>query len=104
MKSKNTDKIIDSLSLKYNLPTKVIRAVVMSQYEFLRQIMREGVKGDFETFASVRLKFFGIWKVKRSKMWAQHNQSERYRIYAEKKREIWANEKAKKDGLIFDKE
>ena len=104
MKSKNTDKIIDSLSLKYNLPPKVIRAVIMSQYEFLRQTIREGVKGEFETYASVRLKFFGVWKVKRNKMWALHMKSERYRIYAEKKREIWANEKAKKDGLILDKE
>lgn len=104
MKSKNTDKEIDSLSLKYNLPPKVIRAIVLIQYEYLRQIMREGVKGDFETFASVRLKFFGVWKVKRNKMLALHHKSERYRIYAEKKREIWANEKARKDGLIFDKE
>ena len=103
MKSKNTDKLIDSLSLKYNLPPKVIVMIVMSQYEFLRQTIREGVKGEFETFASVRLKFFGVWKVKRNKMIALHMKSERYRIYAEKKREIWANEKARKDELIHDK-
>ena len=104
MKSKNTDKIIESLSLKHNLPQKVVRMLIMVQYEFLRQTMREGVKGKFETFASVRLKFFGVWKVKRSKMWAEHKRAESYRKYAEKKREIWAAEKARKDEIVFDKE
>ena len=104
MKSKNTDRIIDSLSLKYNLPKIVVRTIIMSQFEFLRQTMREGVKGDFKTFASVRLKDFGTWKVRRAKMEVLHKKSESYRIYREKKQEIWDQEKAKKDGLIHDKE
>jgi len=68
MKSNHSDRIIERLSLKYNLPKKVIRAVLSSQYEFLKISISEGEFGKFETFASIRLRFFGIWKVHRKKL------------------------------------
>jgi len=68
MKSSHTDKIIDRLSLKYNLPPRVIRFIINSQFEFLRNSMQSGTPGEFETFVSIRLRFFGIWKVQRKKL------------------------------------
>ena len=64
MKSKHSERIMDELSLKYNLPKRVVKYIIMSQYEFLRDSMKIVTPGEFETFVSVRLKSFGIWKVR----------------------------------------
>jgi nucleoid DNA-binding protein len=72
MKSNNSERIISELSLKHNLPKTVIRAVVMCQYEFLRDSIRSGEFGVFETFPSVALKGFGTWKISRKKFNVSH--------------------------------
>jgi len=68
MKSNHSDKIIKHLSLKYNVPERVVRMIVMTQFEFVRDSIKSATRGEFETFPSIRLKNFGIWKVQRRKL------------------------------------
>ncbi len=77
MKSTHSAKIIEKLSLKYNLPQRVVRTIIMTQYEFLRDSIRSATPGVFETFPSVRLRFFGVWKVQRKKMEIIHANRQR---------------------------
>lgn len=101
MKSSHTERIIERLSLKYNLPKRVIKVIVLSQFEYVRNSMRSATKGEFETFISIRLKSFGLWKVHQKKM---------ERIHAARKRkekkyaEAQELKKQQEDGLISDKE
>lgn len=52
------DRIIDRLSRKYSLSKSKIEEAVDSQFKFVTEVMR---KGEFE---SVRLRFWGVYKVK----------------------------------------
>lgn len=49
--------IIDELAKEFDLKPKQVRKAVMHQFEFIRKVMK---KGDFE---SVRLRYFGKFKV-----------------------------------------
>ena len=55
MKSNHTDRLIERLSLKYNLPKRVIRLIIMSQFEYLKKSIELATPGKFETFPSVRI-------------------------------------------------
>ncbi len=95
MKSSHSNKIIKHLSLKYSVPERVVRMIVTSQFEFVRDSIKSATRGEFETFPSIRLKFFGIWKVQRKKL---------ERITALKKAAEERFKKQQEDESIHDKE
>jgi len=100
MRSKQSERIIERLSVKYNLPKRVISFIILTQYEFLRDSIRSATPGEFETFSSVKLKGFGTWKVRRSRMDDLHRRGAGYRG---RKAEREAKYQKLKDGAIHNK-
>ena len=68
MNSTYSDKVIKSLALKYRLPEPVIRKIVRYQFQFVRDKMAEGVKGDYSTFPTIRLLNLGTFIPKKRKI------------------------------------
>lgn len=51
------EQLIHQIAKKYHVPPSKVRSVVESQFKFLSQKMRE------DTLPSIRLPFFGVFKV-----------------------------------------
>ena len=56
------DKIIESLSIKYNLPKPIIEKIVKDQFKFTASVMAKG------EFRPVRLPYFGVFGVKKGRL------------------------------------
>lgn len=65
--------LIKSLSLKYNVPEDVVRAVIKSQFECAREETKHGESGKPETFPNVRFKHLGLLVARPRKVKAIHN-------------------------------
>jgi len=52
------DKIIEELSIKYNLPKPIIEKVVRDQFKFTAEVMAQG------EFKPMRLPYLGVFGVK----------------------------------------
>ncbi len=52
------DKIIEELSIKYNLPKPIVEKVVKDQFKFTAAIISKG------EFKPVRLPYFGVFGVR----------------------------------------
>ncbi len=85
MNSAQTAKIIKKLALKYRLPEPVIKKIVHYQFQFVRDKMGEGVKGDYETFPAIRLYKFGFFLPRKGMIEALGDGSR----YEAKKRDIY---------------
>jgi len=85
MNSQFSDKIIKSLAFKYGLPELVIRKIVLYQFQFVKEKMADGTKGDYETFPTIKLPDFGTFTPMKGKINRMGDGSE----YERKKREIF---------------
>jgi len=101
MDSAYTDKVIKDLAVKYSLPYLVIRKIVRYQFQFLREKMGEGVKGQYDTFPAVRIHNLGIFIPSRGRI-EGHDGSE----YEARKRERFGKKKVKGEdnGDVHNKE
>jgi hypothetical protein len=70
---KKVTPLIKSISLKYNVPLDVVKAIINSQFECAREEAKKGEKGKPETFRNVRFKHLGLLVAKPSKIMAIHN-------------------------------
>lgn len=52
------DKIIEELSIKYNLPVPIVEKVVRDQFKYVASVMSKG------EFKPVRLPYFGVFGVR----------------------------------------
>lgn len=60
--AKGKKELIQLLATEYSLPLKEVEKIVTSQFKLVAKTMS---KGDFE---SVRLPFFGVFRVKKSRV------------------------------------
>lgn len=103
MKSKHTDRMVNDLSLRYNLPKGVIRAIILSQFEFLRDVIRSGEKDNFDSFASVRLMRFGVFKVMKKRFYTIKNARDNYEKFRkDMERRKLEREKRKENESVSD--
>jgi hypothetical protein len=70
MNSNHTKQIINEIAEEEGLSDKAIRLIVSSQFEGVNRIITGGIPDKIETFKSVRLNAFGIfrfipWKFKK---------------------------------------
>lgn len=96
MNSAYADRVIKELAAKYNLPEPVIRKIVRYQFQFVKEKMGEGVKGDYDTFPTIRLENFGTFIPRKGKIEYMGDGSK----YEYVKRDIYK----KKYGKDFDEE
>jgi hypothetical protein len=57
---KTTQRIVQELMSKYNLPEQVIIAVIESQFKCAKEEIAKGVQGEPETFKNIRFKKLGL--------------------------------------------
>lgn len=62
MKSETAKKILQDISEETGLPYQVVYKIVMSEFGCLRDTMRSAEPDKPETFMSVRLPYFGVFK------------------------------------------
>jgi len=62
MKSPTGKRLVNEVSEETGLSHNVVYKIVMSQYSCLRDTMRSSVPDEPETFDSVRLPYWGIFK------------------------------------------
>ena len=62
MNSNHTKQIINEIAEEEGLSDKAIRLIVTSQFEGVNRVITSGVPDKIETFKSVRLNAFGIFK------------------------------------------
>lgn len=70
MNSEHTKQIINEIAEEEGLSDKAIRLIVTSQFEGANRVITGGIPDQVETFKSVRLNAFGLfkflpWKFKR---------------------------------------
>lgn len=67
MKSVNRDEIISQIAQELDIPFKEVEKVVSKQFKFVAQEM---AKGDMftEEFETIRLTYFGVFKVKKGRV------------------------------------
>ena len=53
-------KIIKEISKDLNLPIEVVTAIVESQFQYTREVVKLGEAGDPSTFLNIRFKHLGI--------------------------------------------
>lgn len=70
---KKVTPLIKKISLKYNIPVKVVLAAVNSQFECARAEAKKGTQGEPSTFKNIRFKHLGLVFAKPSKIMAIHN-------------------------------
>jgi len=92
MNSNHTRQIINEIAEEEGLSEKAIYLIVKSQFEGAKKVMEAGVPGKIETYKSVRLNAFGVfrfikWKFYRFKKEDRHNK------YLLKKRELHDSKK-----------
>lgn len=89
MNSNHTKQIINEIAEEEGLSEKAIRLIVCSQFEGVNKIIVSGIPDKPETFKSVRLNAFGIFKVVpwkfRKFMGKEHYDKDKRRIYDSKK-------------------
>jgi nucleoid DNA-binding protein len=64
MNSEHTKQIINEIAEEEGLSDKAIRLIVSSQFEGANRVITGGIPDQIETFKSVRLNAFGIFKFK----------------------------------------
>lgn len=62
MNSNHTRQIINEIAEEEGLSEKAVYLIVKSQFEGVKKTIEAGVPGKFETYKSVRLNAFGIFK------------------------------------------
>jgi len=62
MNSNHTKQIINEIAEEEGLSDKAIRLIVSSQFEGCNKVITSGIPDKIETFKSVRLNAFGIFK------------------------------------------
>jgi len=62
MQSEHTKQIINEIAEEEGLSDRAIKLIVSSQYEGVNKVITSGVPNELETFKSVRLNAFGIFK------------------------------------------
>ena len=67
MANNYNDDNYEKLALKYNLPVKVIKAVVESQFEASREVMKNYNKEDPNTYKNIRWMHLGLLIAKKKK-------------------------------------
>ena len=60
--AKGKKELIQLLATEYNLPLKEVERVINSQFKLVAKTMSEG------NFESIRLPFFGVFRVKKSRV------------------------------------
>ena len=57
---KKLNPLIKQISLKYNIPMDIVRAIVRSQFECAKENTKKGESGEPDTFLNVRWKHLGL--------------------------------------------
>ena len=96
MNSAYAARVIKELAAKYNLPEPVIKKIVRYQFQFVKEKMGEGVKGDYDTFPTIKVLNFGTFIPRKKKIESMGDGS----AYEKKKRDIFKE----KYGKDFDEE
>lgn len=58
---KEVQKIINEVAKLNNITYSEACEIVFSQFEYVRNTIREGTKNDFDSFPAVRLRYFGTF-------------------------------------------
>lgn len=64
---KQTRDVIKEIASEFNLSFEDTREIVYSQFEFLKERLQSGVKGEFNTFDNILLKYLGTFYISKGK-------------------------------------
>ena len=85
MNSNHTRQIINEIAEEEGLSEKTIYLIVKSQFEGAKKVMEAGIPGQIDTYKSVRLNAFGLFRFIKWKF-LRFKKEDRHAKYLEQKR------------------
>jgi nucleoid DNA-binding protein len=60
--------LIKELAEKHNLSFETVREIIYSQFKYVRQELESGVKGDYNSYKNVMLRYLGTFYTKENRL------------------------------------